>query len=142
MTTLYFFFSFQYRLYLLSILEIIVLVYDHQIFMHQISLYFFLLTQVGQFCVSPDHVYLDSCHDMKLFQSLLHEAMIKYFGTNPQKAENFTRIINTRHQQRLVAYRDVSDHGGTHLLEGLFSGGSQPDENDLWVEIFICFFFF
>ena len=102
---------------------------------------FFPQTQVGQFCVSPDHVYLDSCHDIKLFQSLLHEAMIKYFGTNPQKAENFTRIINTRHQQRLVAYRDVSDHGGTHLLEGLFSGGSQPDENDLWVEILICFFF-
>jgi aldehyde dehydrogenase (NAD+) len=88
---------------------------------------------VGQFCVSPDHVYIDASIDIARFELLLREAMSKYFGDNPQMASNYTRIINARHQQRLVMYRDVADHGGRHLLEGLFTGGQHPDEEDLYI---------
>ena len=89
---------------------------------------------VGQFCVSPDHVYLDSSIDLSEFERLLKEAIQKYFGTNPKKASNFTRIINARHHKRLVEYRDVSDHGGRNLLDGCFTDGSEhPDENDLYI---------
>lgn len=88
---------------------------------------------VGQFCVSPDHVYLDSSIDLKEFERVLKEAVAKFVGDNPQKAENYTRIINARHHQRLVEYRDASDHGGRNLLEGAFSGGQNPDEGDLYI---------
>ena len=88
---------------------------------------------VGQFCVSPDHVYLDSSIDIAQFESLLKDAMGKYFGVNPQQASNFTRIINARHQRRLVGYRDPADHGGRNLLEGFFTGGQNPDEADLYI---------
>jgi acyl-CoA reductase-like NAD-dependent aldehyde dehydrogenase len=88
---------------------------------------------VGQFCVSPDHVYLDSSIDVAEFERLIKEAAVKYFGDDPQKATNYTRIINARHQRRLVEYRDAADHGGRNLLEGVFSGGQEPDEADLYI---------
>ena len=88
---------------------------------------------VGQFCVSPDHVYLDSSIDVAEFERLIKEAMQKYFGSNPQKAPNFTRIINARHVRRLAEYRDPTDHGGRMLLEGCFTGGQNPDEDDLYI---------
>jgi aldehyde dehydrogenase (NAD+) len=88
---------------------------------------------VGQFCVSPDHVYLDSAIDINEFERLLKDAMIKFFGENPQKAENYTRIINSHHHKRLVEYRDASDHGGRNLMENVFSGGQNPDEKDLYI---------
>eukprot|EP00943_MAST-04B_sp_MAST-4B-sp1_P000210 g210.t1 len=88
---------------------------------------------VGQFCVSPDHVYLDSAISINDFERLLKDAMIKFFGENPQKAENYTRIINIHHHKRLVEYRNASDHGGRDLMENVFSGGKSPDEKDLYI---------
>eukprot|EP00605_Chrysophyceae_sp_TOSAG23-4_P000832 GSChrysophyteH1.ASY1.ANO1.922.1 assembled CDS len=88
---------------------------------------------VGQFCVSPDHVYLHSSIDIADFEARLRDAVLKYFGENPQKAQNYTRIINKAHQRRLVEYRDQADHGGRNLLEGLFSAGQEPDEDDLYI---------
>jgi aldehyde dehydrogenase (NAD+) len=89
---------------------------------------------VGQFCVSPDHVYLDSSIDVADFERRDKDAVQLYFGDNPQKAPNFTRIINARHHARLVEYRDAKDHGGRNLLAGCFSGGgNDPDEGDLYI---------
>ena len=88
---------------------------------------------VGQFCVSPDHVYLDSSIDVADFEARLKEAVLKFFGDDPQKAPNFTRIINARHHARLVEYRDATDHGGRNVLEGVFSSGQVPDEADLYI---------
>ena len=86
---------------------------------------------VGQFCVSPDHVYLDSRIDIDEFTRLVREAVVKYFGEDPQKSKHYSRIINSRHHKRLVEYRDPADHGGRNLLEGM--GGQTPDETDLYI---------
>ena len=88
---------------------------------------------VGQFCVSPDHVYLDSSIDIVDFERRIKDAVHKFFGKNPQQAPNFTRVINARHHARLVEYRKSADHGGRDLLEGTFEGGQHPDESDLYI---------
>merc|ERR1711871_825600 len=68
------------------------------------------------------------------FERRVKDAVAQYFGDNPQKAPNFTRIINARHHARLVQYRDASDHGGRNILAGCFSGGGEdPDEGDLYI---------
>ena len=81
---------------------------------------------VGQFCVSPDHVYLDSQIDVNEFTRLLKEAVQKYFGDDPQQSKNYSRVINASHHQRLVQYRSSADHGGVDLLEGM--GWQTADE--------------
>jgi aldehyde dehydrogenase (NAD+) len=86
---------------------------------------------VGQFCVSPDHVYLDSQIDLGEFTRLLKEAVVGYFGDDPQKSKNYSRVINAAHHQRLVKYRSSEDHGGVNLLEGM--GGQNADEADLYI---------
>jgi aldehyde dehydrogenase (NAD+) len=86
---------------------------------------------VGQFCVSPDHVYLDSSIDVAEFERLVKEAVGRYFGDDPQKSKNYSRVINASHHRRLVSYRDAADHGGRNLLEG--TGGQVPDEADLYI---------
>ena len=72
---------------------------------------------VGQFCVSPDHVYLDRRIDVARFEQLVKEAAIKFVGTDPQTSPHYSRVINAAHQRRLVQYRDPADHGGRNLLE-------------------------
>ena len=81
--------------------------------------------------MSPDHVYLDSRIDIDEFTRLVREAVVKYFGEDPQKSKHYSRIINSRHHKRLVEYRDPADHGGRNLLEGM--GGQTPDETDLYI---------
>jgi aldehyde dehydrogenase (NAD+) len=88
---------------------------------------------VGQFCVSPDHVYLDSRIDVSEFTRLLKEAVLKYFGDNPQQSKNYSRVINASHTKRLIEYRAVADHGGADLLEGAFAGGQEADEADHYI---------
>ena len=78
---------------------------------------------VGQFCVSPDHVYLDRRIDVARFEQLVKEAAIKYVGIDPQASPHFSRVINVAHQRRLVRYRDPADHGGRNLLEVLLTLG-------------------
>ena len=86
---------------------------------------------VGQFCVSPDHVYLDSKINLDEFTRLLKEAVVKFFGDDPQKSKNYSRIINREHTKRLIQYRSADDHGGRNLLEAM--GGQMADEDDLYI---------
>eukprot|EP00937_MAST-01D_sp_MAST-1D-sp2_P001884 g1884.t1 len=89
---------------------------------------------VGQFCVSPDHVYLDARVDVAEFERLLQAAVRRYFGADPQKSALYSRVINTAHHRRLAGYRDAADHGGRNLLEGAgWEGGRDPDEADLYI---------
>ena len=86
---------------------------------------------VGQFCVSPDHVYLDAAIDVEEFARLVKSAVARHFGVDPQQSKHYSRVINAAHHRRLVAYRDTANHGGRNLLEG--TGGQTPDEADLYI---------
>lgn len=80
-------------------------------------------TNAGQTCVAPDYLYV---HDDVKFK--LMKAIVKHinhlFGKHPLYNEDYTKIINAQHFERLIDYLDNGNmiHGGkydseTHLIE-------------------------
>lgn len=57
----------------------------------------------GQTCVSPDYVYIhESVRDK--FCALVEEQIRKFYGADPQKSEDYARILNRKHFERLKAF--------------------------------------
>lgn len=55
----------------------------------------------GQTCVAPDYVLVEaSVHDALV--SKLASTIRRFFGDDPQKSENYPRIVNERHHARLL----------------------------------------
>ncbi|MFD1850560.1 aldehyde dehydrogenase [Oceanobacillus bengalensis] len=80
-------------------------------------------TNAGQTCVAPDYVYV---HEKVKFKLL--KAMKKYirtfYGRNPLKNDNFTRIINEKHFDRLTSF----------LIKGSILHGGNVDRESLMIE--------
>lgn len=78
---------------------------------------------LGQTCVAPDYIL---CHrDVKEdFVKYLKEEIVKQYGENPLKNENYGKLINKKHFDKVKALIDRSKvcHGGKH------------DENSLKIE--------
>lgn len=72
-------------------------------------------TNAGQTCVAPDYLYV---HDEIRFQFL--KALVKHiktlFGNYPLYNENYTKIINEKHFERLIDYLEDGSiiHGGNY----------------------------
>ncbi len=78
---------------------------------------------VGQTCIAPDYVLAEaSIHDALLDR--LKEALVKFYGEQPQQSDGLGRIINDHHFQRLVALIDPAK---------VFHGG-RTDRDDRWIE--------
>lgn len=72
----------------------------------------------GQTCIAPDYVYVhESVKDAFLGQ--LEEVIQAFYGTNPFLSEDYGKIINERHYQRLLGLIDE---------EKLSIGGEVDDE--------------
>ncbi len=72
-------------------------------------------TNAGQTCVAPDYLLVhESLHDALVAQ--LKEAILEFFGESPIESEDYGRIINERHHDRLVALLGSGTiaHGGAH----------------------------
>lgn len=54
----------------------------------------------GQTCISPDYLYVHASCQERLCQ-LLEETITKFYGTDPQKSDDFARIINEKHFERI-----------------------------------------
>lgn len=83
---------------------------------------------VGQFCVSPDHVFLDPEVDAMVFRRELVAAARSFFGENPQRSSSLSRLINRHHYDRVRAFLE-EDHGGEVLLGGV----ADCDASDLYI---------
>lgn len=59
----------------------------------------------GQTCVAPDYVLCDEIIKDKLIDSLKKEIVIQY-GTNPISNEDYGKMINERHFNRLIKLMD------------------------------------
>merc|ERR1712046_94387 len=88
----------------------------------------------GQWCVSPDHVFIESGVDLGAFKSELADAVLKEFGDEPQHSPNYGRIVNRRHFDRIASLLSES-HGGEVLVGGI--GGA--DREDLFIPPTIIF---
>lgn len=73
----------------------------------------------GQTCVAPDYVVVEACVKDALIKAIKAEIREQY-GKSPASSEDYGKIINARHLQRLESY-----------LEGMnvISGGQVDHEN-------------
>lgn len=76
----------------------------------------------GQTCTAPDYVLVEKSIE-DAFLECLRKTIKAFYGADPQKSEDYGRIVNERHFKRLVS-----------LLEGqeVFIGG-QTDPSDLYI---------
>lgn len=62
----------------------------------------------GQTCIAPDYVLVaDAIHDQFIEQ--LKQAITELYGRDPSAAEDYGRIVNSSHWQRLVNYLEDGD---------------------------------
>ena len=69
----------------------------------------------GQTCVAPDYILCDSSIKNEFVEALKSE-ITKQYGTEPLKNENYGKIINAKHFERLTKLIDNSKiiHGGEY----------------------------
>jgi aldehyde dehydrogenase (NAD+) len=76
----------------------------------------------GQTCVAPDFVLTDQRIREPLIQAL-KRAVREFYGDDPQKSEDYGRIVNRKHFDRLTGY----------LGAGQVVCGGQQDARDLYL---------
>ncbi len=67
------------------------------------------LINAGQTCVAPDYVL---AHD-RVYEALtaeLQKAITHFFGNNPKQSDDYARIINRPHMERLIALAPQADY--------------------------------
>jgi len=80
-------------------------------------------TNAGQTCVAPDYVYVHETVKFKLLKTMI-KYIKNFFGKDPLKNKDYTRIINEKHFSRLVGY----------LAEGKILHGGDFDSEALTIE--------
>ena len=74
----------------------------------------------GQTCIAPDHVYVHESMKDDL-AGALRRAIERLYGDSAQKRKanpDFTRIVNTRHAQRLAELLDDAKSRGAQVVAG------------------------
>ena len=80
------------------------------------------LMNAGQTCVAPDYLMVHQLVKDALIKEI-KEQLSKMLGEDPQRSEDFGRIINKKRYSRLVSY----------LEQGTVVAGGQADEQDLYI---------
>lgn len=78
----------------------------------------------GQICIAPDYILVHESKKTALLTAL-QEQLKLFYGDNTQASDDYMRIINTRHLDRLQAYLNDSLNKGAQLVTG-----AQADKND------------
>jgi len=70
----------------------------------------------GQTCIACDYLFIHKDIKAKLLAKI-QEKITEFFGTDPSKSEDYPRMINDFHLQRVKSYLD-EDHGGKVVIGG------------------------
>lgn len=78
-------------------------------------------SNAGQMCVAPDYVLVHASQKEKLIGEL-KKALRHFFGDDASRHENYGKIINEKHFDRLIGYLGDGTilHGGKSARESLF----------------------
>ncbi len=76
----------------------------------------------GQTCVAPDFVFVDR-RIRPALMGAMKRALREFYGDDPQRSRDYSRIVNRRHFDRLAGY----------LGSGWLAHGGQHDANDLYL---------
>ena len=82
-------------------------------------------TNAGQTCVAPDYVLATREVASELAEHL-EAALQEYYGPDPRQSPDFSRIVNTRHAQRLAGLLEAGTAGTTVV-------GGTADAEDRYV---------
>lgn len=72
----------------------------------------------GQTCIAPDYILIDESIE-ESFCKKLKDCIIQFYGENPQKSEEYSRIISKKHTERLSKMVDKNKvyYGGEFDIE-------------------------
>jgi aldehyde dehydrogenase (NAD+) len=75
----------------------------------------------GQTCTAPDHVFVFGKVKDEFLEKL-KEAVVGFYGADPQQSPDYGRIVNARHFDRLTGLLASGDiyHGGQHDRADLY----------------------
>jgi aldehyde dehydrogenase (NAD+) len=76
----------------------------------------------GQTCVAPDYVLVMREREDELVEALA-DCVAEFYGDDPQKTDDFARIVNERHHRRVSRL----------LKDGTPAFGGETDESDCYV---------
>ncbi|NMS88818.1 aldehyde dehydrogenase [Clostridioides difficile] len=100
------------------------------------------LINAGQTCVAPDYVLVHDDRKDELIEKIKYY-IIKYFGDNPCNNEQFPKIINKKHFNRIVSLIDIDKvvYGGDYnneilKIEPTIVDNVNWDDNIMKEEIF------
>ncbi len=81
----------------------------------------------GQICIAPDYVLIQAS---RLEEFLIHarQAIRQFYGVDPQKSPDYTRIIHDRHFRALKAKLDQAAEHGARI-----EAGGQTDQDDRYI---------
>jgi len=82
---------------------------------------------VGQSCVAPDYLLVEKSIEGSLLQHI-KSTITKFYGEDPQKSEDYSRIINQRHTNRLANLIEKAKKEGAEIVTG-----GTVDVNDQYI---------
>lgn len=86
---------------------------------------------LAQTCVAPDYVLVDQQIKDKFIARMKHYLM-QFYGEDPQTSADLSRMINTRHTERVVRLMESTKgkiiHGGQYDVENRFISPTLVDE--------------
>ncbi len=87
----------------------------------------------GQICMSPDYVLIVKSQEAAFYQAL-RNAYAKFFPATALQSEDYSRIINTRNYERLIALVDEEEDVRGKVL---FGGTTNQDELKIEPTVFM-----
>lgn len=75
----------------------------------------------GQTCIAPDYILADESIKEQLIEQL-KQAIVKFYGEQPEKSGEYSRIINQKHFNRIIKLIDSNKvvFGGTYSEADLY----------------------
>lgn len=72
------------------------------------------MINAGQTCVAPDYVLVDATKQTDFIKECV-KVIEKFYGKSPQNSDDYARIVNSRHFQRLA---DLLEKSTTEIIHG------------------------
>lgn len=80
-------------------------------------------TNAGQTCIAPDYLLCTRATAARLLPAI-EQCVLEMFGDNPRESQDYGRIVNSRHAQRIANYLEDGDvaWGGDVDIEARYVG--------------------
>lgn len=79
----------------------------------------------GQTCIAPDHVFVHENVKENLITEMIH-SIKEFYGENPEESNDFSRIINEKHFDRITSIIKKDSHGIRY--------GGRSNKENLYIE--------